>query len=72
MKLANEKPDSITLVSLLGAFTRILNIRLARTIMIYGFGDHGHGEEVVSLFAGMEESALKFGQLIILRNLICL
>ncbi|KAJ8529009.1 hypothetical protein K7X08_035844 [Anisodus acutangulus] len=32
MKLANEKPSSITLVSLLGACTRILNIRLGRCI----------------------------------------
>ncbi|KAK4380266.1 hypothetical protein RND71_002128 [Anisodus tanguticus] len=32
MKLANEKPNSITLVSLLGACTRILNIRLGKCI----------------------------------------
>ncbi|KAK6803079.1 hypothetical protein RDI58_000863 [Solanum bulbocastanum] len=108
MKLANERPNSITLVSLLGACTRILNIRLGKcihshivtngielhveletallgmfakcghiqlafrifnsmrnknlqswTIMISGLADHGHGEEVVSLFARMEESSFR-------------
>ncbi|WMV08201.1 hypothetical protein MTR67_001586 [Solanum verrucosum] len=104
MKLANEKPNCVTLVSLLGACTHILNIRLGKcihshivtsgielhvelettllgmyakcghiqstlrifksmgdknlqtwTIMISGLTDHGHEEEVVSLFARMEE-----------------
>ncbi|MCE3051278.1 hypothetical protein HAX54_049321 [Datura stramonium] len=32
MKLANEKPNSVTLVSLLGACIRILNIRLGKCI----------------------------------------
>lgn len=32
VKLANEKPNSVTLVSLLGACTRILNIRLGKCI----------------------------------------
>ncbi|XP_075100749.1 pentatricopeptide repeat-containing protein At5g66520-like [Nicotiana tabacum] len=32
MKLANEQPNSITLVSLLGACTHVLNIRLGRCI----------------------------------------
>ncbi|XP_060197271.1 pentatricopeptide repeat-containing protein At5g66520-like isoform X1 [Lycium barbarum] len=35
MKLANEKPNSISLVSLLGACSRILSIRLGRCIHSY-------------------------------------
>ncbi|KAK6803045.1 hypothetical protein RDI58_000829 [Solanum bulbocastanum] len=104
MKLANEKLNFVTLVSLLRACTRILNIRLGkcihyhivtsgidvyveletallgmyakcghtqlafrifnliddenlqtRTIIISSLADHGHGEEIVSLFVRMEE-----------------
>ncbi|KAG5630108.1 hypothetical protein H5410_001825, partial [Solanum commersonii] len=112
MKLANENPNYVTLVSLLGACTCILNIRLGKgihshivtsgielhvelettllgmyakcghiqlafrifksmgdknlqtwTIMISGLTDHGHEEEVVSLFAIMEESGFRLDNL---------
>ncbi|KAL6270273.1 hypothetical protein ACE6H2_027184 [Prunus campanulata] len=107
MKLVNENPSSITLVSMLSACTRLLDFRAgesihyyidvncigidvalgtallemyskcghvkkdfqvfssmseknfqAWTIMIFGFADHGHGKDAISLFTLMEHTGL--------------